>query len=110
MSQKSRTYARNRNRSSEIFSRKGREKIYERDSMFFLKLIIYIMLGSLWVAFSTPLMFGDFFALTGIPVGLVVGLVLVMYTEKYQYNRKIWYSVLPIVAIISYFLPTGIVL
>ena len=38
--QKSRTYARNRSKSSALFSRKGRERIYENDGTFFLKLVI----------------------------------------------------------------------
>ena len=36
--QKTRTYARNRSKSSELFSRKGRERIYDNDGSFFLEI------------------------------------------------------------------------
>jgi hypothetical protein len=46
---KERTYARNRK-----FSRKGNEKIYERDSTYLLKLVVVILLGTFWLKFSQP--------------------------------------------------------
>ncbi len=99
-----RTYARNR-----AFSRKGYEKVFESDGEYLLKLILYVLLGSFWLKFSQP------FAWLGLhfnalPVGLVLGLIIISRFEKFQSNRKIWYAVIIVVGIISYFVPAGIVI
>lgn len=99
-----RTYARNR-----AFSRKGKEKIYESDGAYLTKLILVILLGSFWLKFDTPLMWGELY-LHGLPLGLIVGMFLVSKYENFQSNRKIWYAILLIVTILSYFLPSGIVI
>lgn len=100
---KQRTYARNR-----VFSRRGNEKVYESDGKYFLKLVVIIIFGSLWVKFSTPIMLGAF-VFNGVPVGMLAGLLIVSQFEKFQYDRKIWYALLVLVTIVSYFLPMGIV-
>jgi hypothetical protein len=99
---KQRTYARNR-----VFSRRGNEKILETDGTFFLKLVFCIIFGTFWLKFNQPLTIGGL-PFNGIPVGMLVGLLIANRFEKYQYNRKIWYPVLIFVAIVSYFLPSGI--
>lgn len=97
-----RTYARNR-------AKGYHEKLFESDSTYFLKLVIYALLGTLWLKFATPVtVFGVPFG--GVPAGMLVGLVLVRYFEKYQSNRKIWYAILLVVTIISHFVPAGIVI
>lgn len=102
---KSRTYARNRRQ----FSRRGNENIYESDSAFLLKLILVTLLGALWVRLGTPLEVGGV-AITSIPIGFLLGLALVGWFEHFQSNRRIWYVVLILVAIVSNYLPVGIVL
>lgn len=107
--QKSRTYARNRSQSSEFFSRKGREKIYEKDSTFFLKLVICVILGALWLRLKEPIPVGPL-EIQGLPIGLIIALILVLGLEKYQFNRKIWYTVLIFIAILSSFTPVGVMI
>ncbi len=107
--QKSRTYARNRSRSDELFSRKGKERIYEKDSAFFLKLVVFIVLSALWLRLKTPLELGPF-VVQAIPLGLIIALLLVIKIEKYQFNRKIWYTALILMAILSSFTPVGIMI
>ena len=102
-SARTRTYARNRG-----VSRRGNEKTFEPDSVYFLKLVVCILLGSFWIKFGAPLMISGFIV-TAIPVGLLLGLVLINRFEKYQSDRKIWYAVIIVVAIVSYFSPSGIV-
>jgi hypothetical protein len=99
-----RTYARNRS-----FSRRGYEKIFESDGEYLLKLIVCVLLGSFWIKFSDPISWlgMSFFA---IPVGLALGLLIVSQFEKFQSDRKIWYAVIIIVGVISYFVPAGIVI
>lgn len=99
-----RTYARNRS-----FSRRGYEKLFESDGEYLLKLVLCVLLGTFWLKFSQPFTWigVTFHAL---PLGLLLGLVIVSKFEKFQADRKIWYAVLIVVGIISYFVPAGIVI
>lgn len=106
--QKQRTYARNRSKASQFFSRKGRERQYERDGIFFLKLVVFLLLSTLWVRLSQPIEAGPL-VIQAIPVGLVVSLLLVLKIEKYQFNRKIWYVMLILMAVLTSFTPVGII-
>tara|TARA_B100002049_G_scaffold133199_1_gene98644 strand:- start:281 stop:559 length:279 start_codon:yes stop_codon:yes gene_type:complete len=80
----------------------------EADSTYFLKLVLYVVLGSLWLKFSMPLEIGSF-VLTGIPLGLMVGLLFASH-DHFQVDRKIEYAILIVMTVMSYFLPTGIVI
>lgn len=103
---RTRTYARNRAAS---ISRRGYEKIVESDSTYFLKLVLCVLLGTLWLKFGQPISWQGI-PLGGIPAGFLVGLILVNRFEKLQSDRKIWYAILIVVTIISYFVPAGIVI
>ena len=107
--QKSRTYARNRSKSSALFSRKGRERIYENDGAFFLKLVIFVILSALWLRLKNPFELGAF-TVQAVPVGLFVALLLVLKIEQYQFNRKIWYVTLILMAILTSFTPVGVMI
>ena len=107
--QKNRTYAKNRSKSNEVFNRKGNERIYEKDSVFFLKLVVFILLSALWLRLKEPIPVGPMVS-QAIPLGLIVAVLLVMKVEKYQFNRKIWYSALIIMAIVTSFTPVGIMI
>jgi hypothetical protein len=105
---RSRTYARNRLKPAEM-TRRGNERTFETDSTYFLKLVVFALLGTLWIKFMSPLSIGGFL-LNGIPLGFFAGLILVSQFEKYQSDRKIWYAILLVVTIICYFVPAGVVL
>lgn len=82
---------------------------YENDGTYLLKLVVVLLLGTMWLKLQNPLSwhgvpFGAF------PLGTIVGLVAVKLFEKDQLNRKILYAVLVIVTVICYFLPAGIVI
>lgn len=102
---RTRTYARHR----ALVSRRGNVMVAENDSLYFLKLIVVVILGTLWLKLSQPLSWGGV-PFGGLPLGLVLGLVGIKLFEKNPYDRKIWYAVLIVVAIISYFVPAGIVI
>lgn len=102
---KMRTYARNRTR----LSRRGFDKRPESDLVFVMKLFICVLLGSLWLKFSNTLELGVV-SFGGLPVGLMIGFFLISKIEPRQDNRRIFYAVVLICAIISYFVPSGIVL
>lgn len=101
-----RTYARNR---AATVSRQGYEKVFESDGTYFLKLVVFVLLGTLWLKFAQPISWLGV-PMNGIPLGMLVGLLLVSKFEKYQADRKIWYAILLVVTIICYFVPAGIVI
>ena len=107
--QKTRTYARNRSKSSELFSRKGRERIYDNDGSFFLKLVVFVILSALWLRLKNPVEIGGL-VVQAIPVGLFIALLLVLKIEKYQFNRKIWYVTIIFMAILTSFTPVGVMI
>jgi len=77
------------------------QRIY---SHFFLKFVLFFMLGLIWFRLGAAL--GPIEVL---PVGLVIGLVVACF-EKFRIGRGIEIIILIIAAIISYFTPVGIVL
>ncbi len=102
---KSKTQAKSRASSAS----RVKEQMFESDSTYFLKLVVFVLLGTLWLKFAQPIIWlGVPFA--GFPLGLLVGLLLVSRFEKYQSDRKIWYAILLVVTIICYFVPAGIVI
>lgn len=107
--QKTRTYSRNRTKSSELFTRKGKERFYERESAFFLKLVVFLVLSAFWLRMENPIALGSM-EIKAVPVGLVIALLLVLKIEKYQFNRKIWYTALILMAVLTSFTPVGIII
>ena len=107
--QKTRTYARNRSKSNELFSRKGRERIYDNDGSFFLKLVVFVILSALWLRLKNPVEM-DGLVVQAIPAGLFIALLLVLKIEKYQFNRKIWYVTIIFMAILTSFTPVGVMI
>jgi len=80
----------------------------EKDSVYFLKLVLYLVLGSLWIKFPAPFFIGDF-GVNGFPLGLCIGIIFATH-DHFQIDRKIEYLILLIATIASMFLPTGILL
>ncbi len=80
----------------------------ETDSTYFLKLILFILLGATWIKFATPLQLGAF-QLNGAPIGMLLGLVFAAH-DHFAIDRKIEYAILIIMMVLTYFLPAGIVL
>jgi len=83
--------------------------MFESDSSYFLKLVVVVLLGTLWLKFQSPISIGGL-PLYAVPIGLLLGIIFVKYFEKHQSDRKIWYAVLVVIGIMSYFLPAGIVI
>ena len=78
------------------------------DATYFLKIVLYIILGSFWIKFSSPFYIGSF-VVNGFPLGLLTGLVFASH-DHFQVDRKIEYAILVIVTIVTFFLPAGIVI
>jgi hypothetical protein len=86
----------------------SKTKQTEPDGVYFLKLVLYVVLASMWVKFSEPLLLGNF-VVTGIPLGFLLGLLFASH-DHFQVDRKIEYAILVVVAIMTYFVPSGIVI
>lgn len=80
----------------------------ESDSEYFLKLVLYVILGSLWLKFSHPIAIGVI-QFSGLPIGFVIGLMFASH-DHFQIDRKIEYALLIIVAIVTFFVPAGILI
>lgn len=80
----------------------------EKDSTYFLKLIIYVILGSFWLKFASPLHVGDAL-INGLPLGLLIGLIFASH-DHFQIDRKIEYAILVLMTVVCFFLPAGIVI
>lgn len=72
------------------------------DSVFFLKLVLYMILGSMWVKVTHA----DTLSLP-LPVGLAIGLFFTSH-EHFQIDRKIEYAVLLVAMLVGYFAPFGL--
>jgi hypothetical protein len=99
-----RTYARNR-----VASKKAQKRLSEADGTYFLKLVLVVLLSTLWLKLATPLNWNGI-PLGGFPIGALVTIIIIKLFERDQYDRKIWFAVLTIVTILSYFVPAGIVI
>lgn len=101
-----RTYARNR---AQAASRRNRALLSEPDSTYFLKLVAVALVSTLWLKFAAPISWNGI-PFGGFPLGALIALVVIRLAEKNPYDRKIWFAVLVMVTIISYFVPAGIVI
>ena len=74
----------------------------ETDSAYILKLVMYMILGSLWIKISHE---GP--GQLPIPIGFIVGLMFAMH-EHFKIDRKIEYAILLVAMFIGFWLPIGI--
>lgn len=72
------------------------------DTIFLLKLLLYVLLGSLWLKVSH----GDNISIA-LPVGFVAGLIFATH-EHFRIDRKIEYAVLFAALMIGYIAPYGL--
>jgi hypothetical protein len=81
---------------------KTKSRSPEQDSAYFLKLVLYLILGSLWVKVNK----GDAWQFP-LPVGFIIGLLFVQH-EHFQIDRKIEYAVLLLAMFLGFWMPFGI--
>lgn len=74
----------------------------ELDSIYFLKLVLYLIIGSLWLKVTQ----GDA-AQIPVPIGLGIGLLFASH-EHFQIDRKIEIAVLLIAMLMGFWLPFGL--
>lgn len=74
----------------------------EQDSVYFLKLVLYFLLGCMWIKVGAQ-------NSVVLPIGLVFGLVLASH-DHFKIDRKVEVAILLIATILSFALPIGFVL
>jgi hypothetical protein len=75
----------------------------ELDGVYVLKLVMYALLGSLWLKIHS----GDLSTGIPLPVGLVIGLLFASH-EHFQIDRKVEYAVLVVAALVGLIAPYGL--
>lgn len=75
----------------------------ELDSVFLLKLVLYMIVGSQWVRFTDD----SGLTLLPLPVGLMAGLIFAMH-DHFQIDRKIEFAVLLVAMLIGFWTQVGI--
>lgn len=83
-------------------TKKVTKEVPEKDSVYFLKLVLYFILGCLWVRIGTE-------SGISLPIGLAIGVLLASH-DHFKIDRKIEYAILLIATILSYIAPIGFVL
>ena len=74
----------------------------ELDGVYLLKLLLYVLLGSMWIKISS----GSGLHIP-LPAGFVIGLIFSSH-EHFQIDRKIEYAALLIAMLFGYFAPYGL--
>lgn len=74
----------------------------EPDGLYFLKLVVYLVFGALWIKISH-----NETSQTPIPVGLLLGLIQASH-DHIQLDRKVGYAVLLVASFVGFWLPIGI--
>lgn len=72
--------------------------------MFFLKVVMYMVLGSMWIRLVNTEMTEQI----PLPLGLLLGLVFVSH-EHFRIDRKIEITVLLVAALLGFWVQTGAV-
>jgi len=85
--------------------KKKTKKAGESDSTYFLKLVLYFMLGTFWVRLLN-VNIGPLKHLS-LPLGLLIGLLFASH-EHFQIDRKVEFAVLLAATFISFYLPVGV--
>ncbi len=72
-------------------TKNSRKLSAEYDSQYFLKVLLYLILGSVWLSFGGQRL---------VPVGLILGVFAVQH-ERLRIDRKIEYAILLVAAILG---------
>ncbi|MFI5240259.1 MAG: hypothetical protein ACHQUB_00935 [Candidatus Saccharimonadia bacterium] len=69
-----------------------KKHVEESSSVYFLKILLYFILGTIWIKYNGRIVF---------PVGLLLGLLFSSH-EHFQIDRKVEYAVLLISALLAF--------
>lgn len=83
-------------------NKKKQKMPVETDSTYFLKIVMFLILGSLWLRIES---FPDWSL--PVPLGLVIGLVYASH-DHFRVDRKIEFAILLVATFVAFWLPIGI--
>ncbi|HVS58915.1 MAG TPA: hypothetical protein VHD60_04265 [Candidatus Saccharimonadales bacterium] len=83
--------------------RKATPTRQELDSVYLLKLVLYLIVGAQWIRFTNVAGTTQF----PVPVGLIIGVLFASH-DHFQIDRKIEYAVLLIAALVGFWSQIGI--
>jgi hypothetical protein len=75
----------------------------QTDSAYFLKMVLYLVLGAQWIFFVDNNMSKQF----PLPIGLIIGLFFTT-REHFKIDRKIEYAILLVAAFVGFWSNAGI--
>lgn len=81
---------------------KSKNRPTQLDGLYILKLLLYVLLGTLWLKASN----GSSVSF-GLPIGFIIGLVFTSH-EHFRLDRKIEYATLLVAMLFGYFAPYGL--
>lgn len=84
-------------------SKVKRQENQELDGVYILKIVLFVILGSIWLKITKD---GSDLNVP-IPVGLIIGLLFTTH-EYFRVDRKIEYAVLACAALFGYLAPYGL--
>jgi hypothetical protein len=84
---------------------KNQKQSTELDGVYILKLVMYVILGSLWLKLNSATLQSTF----PLPVGFMVGVLFASH-EHFRIDRKIEYAVLVLAALVGLIAPYGLFL
>ena len=84
-------------------NKKAKQVEQELDSVYFLKLVMYVVIGAQWLRFTNTA--GD--SVLALPVGLLVGMAFALH-DHFKIDRKIEFAVLLIATLIGYYAFIGL--
>jgi len=87
-------------------SKRKKKQPIEPDSIFFMKIVFYFLLGAMWLRIVN---FGPNDVDFAIPIGLLIGIFFARH-EHFMIDRRIEYVILFLATILSFYLPVGILL
>jgi hypothetical protein len=79
------------------------KKIQELDSVYLLKLVLYLIVGAQWIRLTNVAGTTQF----PIPIGLIIGVLFASH-DHFQIDRKIEYAVLLVAMLVGFWSQIGI--
>lgn len=88
-------------KTSRVAAARSAAAVQEADSIYFLKLVLYLILGSQWLRITKGTI------TVPLPIGLLVGILLAR-TDRLSFDRKMAYAILLISMFVGFWLPIGL--
>lgn len=86
-----------------VKTKSAKRKPQELDSIYLLKMVFYLILGSFWLRITNANQSWQ----VPVPVGLFLGLLLAG-KDRFQIDRKLEYAILLMAMFLGFWLPLGV--